>query len=60
MDTRRTSPAIRRRVGQPASNVEIADSEGVIRNTPIETDWRIIEAAFAAKRSTVAADYTGA
>lgn len=59
MDTRLTSPAIRRRVGSSPCAYADADGEGVISSTPIETDWRIIEAAFEAKRLTVARDYTG-
>lgn len=54
------SPAVRRRVGEPASTLAMVDGEGVVRGTPIETDWRIIEAAFAAKRAVVVTDYTGA
>lgn len=53
MDTRKVSPAIRRRVGEPSSTLAMADSDGVVRATPIETDWRIVEAAFEAKRSVV-------
>lgn len=60
MDIRLVSPAVRRRVGQSPCATLDADADGVIHNTPIETDWRIVEAAFAAKGATVQRDYTGA
>jgi hypothetical protein len=59
MDARKVSPAVRRRVGEPSSTLAMADGEGVVHSTPIETDWRIIEAAFEAKRTIVPRDYTG-
>lgn len=58
MDTRKVSPAIRRRIGVGTTNYGRAQ-DGVIRSSPMGTDWAAIEAAFEAQAQVTRAAANG-